>query len=1188
MNFNVLQLNIQSINNKVDLLEKLLLTYNIDCALIQETWTKPQQTIKLKSYNIIIKSRENSRGGGVAIIVKDTYPYFTKQTIEYEKIEHIEIKIKVFGIELNLISFYNPNQNNTIKTIQNFTDILENNKNEKLSIIGGDINAFSGLWNEEGIEDNLGSNIADIITASPFLVINNGKNTRINSYNNTESAIDLTIVSQELISKCKWDVIEDTIGSDHKPILIKLDIVPTKVKQKQIINKHQILNEINNLRNMNFNQITELTNKMDLIIKSNTKIINIDPRKQPKKWWNETIERLWKIKREKLKIYNRIKDLHTSIELKKATNKLKLEIKKAKIASWNDFLKDISSSNQTQLWKLIKSIKLSNSKNPILTDDLIATNFLQYNFPQSMENFSPPSINSKEIRTFTEFTYQEFEEIIKKSKNTAPGIDKISFELIKNMSNEMKEGFLKLLNLEWGKGIYPDSWKTIKIIGIPKPNTDTSNFKNLRPISLLPVPAKILDKMILNKMKNHADEYQLIPENSFGFKKGKSINDLFVNMLESIERNKHSKLKNLIIKLDIKKAFDTVNKNILIEILSEMKYPIAYTDWIYGHLTNRVVKINNNQHTTNAGLPQGSPFSPFLFVLYTTKIHNLINSNSKIFQYADDVIILVNGKSNESLKANTNLILERLTATLNDLKLELSAEKCQYMRINPNFDPNFIISLRNNQIQEVNQSKILGITMTNRVSLAPHYKNIKQNAYKAQNMLKIISNRMGGAHPKNSLNTYKATTKAQINFAMVITDENKKNLNKMVQTVKNNSLRISTGVPKTCPINALLAETGELPTDLDNIITTMNYMAKQIHTCTPLGNRILNQNSLKKFNNLMENNNFMFCIAPIQNKPNILPNNMEIHSDLGALKKNVNNIQQIKTAFNEMINNYSNWKKIYTDASKSEIGQGIGIYIENEQNQKESEISIKVAGNLSIKSLEAIAIKEAIIMATTKKWQNCLIITDSKSTCTALQQNTINPSHFFENCIINLAINQNQKFHIQWVPGHSAIWGNEIADNLAKIAVNNPNIEEINQIIPFKEVKRLIKETVFQKWTIRYNNSSKGIFNKLINNNKPPKTPWIQNTPFNSKESRIILRMRVGHTYDGKYKALLKLETSSECQTCNQIENFEHLISYCKKYDNIRQKYKALKKPIAEILKSMKIQEIKEIIQFYNEAKLEF
>lgn len=1186
MSFNIVQINIQSINNKIAILEKFLLTYNIQVALIQETWTKPDQIIKINSYNAISKSRVNSNGGGLAILVKDDIPFYPYQSQSFNIIEHLESKIKLLDLEINLVNFYNPNQLNIRQSEEEFYQILENNRLNRYSIIGGDINAASGMWNLDGKEDRLGKLIADVITTSTYSVINSGENTRMNLYNHTQSAIDITLASQEIIPFINWKVIDDTLGSDHMPIIINLKINHRTILTKQVIDKKEIVRQINKINGILTTDINQYSDKVNTIIKENTKTITINPKKIPKIWWNEKIEKLWFIKKEKLLIYNKNRTLYTAIELKKSINILKLEIKRAKTESWKKFSDNIGQMKPGELWRLLKSLGKNTSRNPILNNSHDAEQFLHLNFPQSYESFIlPQNITTKP----EEFTMEEFLFVIVKAKKTAPGFDKISFDLIKNMECVQIETFLKLLNKEWCEGNYPDNWKVAKVIGIPKPNTDHSKIENLRPISLLSVPAKITDKMVLKRMQNFAEENNIIPDFSFGFKQGKSINDLFVHLLERIEQKRMLKNKIILIKLDISKAFDNVDKSTLINFLHKYKFPHCYINWIYSFLTNRTVKLNSKySHNTNRGVPQGSPLSPFLFIIYTAILHQINDEETKTFQFADDLIIMISSKSNETLKQNANVTLQQIKNILSYLKLNISPEKCHYLRIFPNFDPNFIISYENNILKEVNQSKILGITITNRLSLTSHYKILKQNAYKKLNILKTIIYKHNGAHPKNSLNIYKATTKSQTNFALVITDETKSNINDMIQTIRNNSLRVCTSMPKTTPIIALLAETGEFPSIIDNLVCTMRYMSKQIHKETPLSTRILNKESLKKFNRIMDDHEFLSWIAPIQNQNSKIPNNLTISPDLGNLRKQQNNEIEFRIAYNEMMNQHKNSVKIFTDASKSPYGQGIGIYVENQYNNMILESSIKIVQDLTIKTLETIAIKEAIIIASKQNWINILIITDSKSTCISLCQTEINPSKFYEHSIIQLTNNTHQQFFIQWVPGHSGIFGNNRADYLAKQAVTNNTCEVIHQIIPIQDALTIIKKIAYDKWKSIYESSNKGAFNKSINNNFPPSSPWIKRSIFSSKNSRLLLRMRGGHTFDKKYKALIRVEQTDKCDVCNVTEDFTHSLQCCSKFKTIRDKYTTLRKPISDILKRMDKKELKDVLNFYEEAQLNF
>lgn len=101
--------------------------------------------------------------------------------------------------------------------------------------------------------------------------------------------------------------------------------------------------------------------------------------------------------------------------------------------------------------------------------------------------------------------------------------------------------------------------------------------------------------------------------------------------------------------------------------------------------------------------------------------------------------------------------------------------KTEYMRINPNFDPLFIISIKNTAIIESNVCKILGIMISNHLSLNKHYKTLRKNAFWTLNILKSIADQSNGTNPKICIDIYKALIKSKLNFVYCIINNKKLN-----------------------------------------------------------------------------------------------------------------------------------------------------------------------------------------------------------------------------------------------------------------------------------------------------------------------------------------------------------------------------------------------------------------------------
>ncbi|MBJ5664545.1 reverse transcriptase family protein, partial [Salmonella enterica subsp. enterica serovar Infantis] len=115
-----------------------------------------------------------------------------------------------------------------------------------------------------------------------------------------------------------------------------------------------------------------------------------------------------------------------------------------------------------------------------------------------------------------------------------------------------------IINGCWKLSYFPRAWKKAVIINILKPGKDVHNPENYRPISLLPIPGKILEKTILKRFQDFAEEHALIPNYQFGFRARHSCNLQLMRKVETILTawNKNSQVA--VCYFDIARAFDSV------------------------------------------------------------------------------------------------------------------------------------------------------------------------------------------------------------------------------------------------------------------------------------------------------------------------------------------------------------------------------------------------------------------------------------------------------------------------------------------------------------------------------------------------------------------------------------------------------------------------------------------------------
>uniref|UniRef100_A0A1B0GK10 ribonuclease H n=1 Tax=Lutzomyia longipalpis TaxID=7200 RepID=A0A1B0GK10_LUTLO len=276
--------------------------------------------------------------------------------------------------------------------------------------------------------------------------------------------------------------------------------------------------------------------------------------------------------------------------------------------------------------------------------------------------------------------------------------------------------------------------------------------------------------------------------------------------------------------------------------------------------------------------------------------------------------------------------------------------------------------------------------------------------------------------------------------------------------------------------------------------------------------------------------------------------------------------------------------KIFTDGSIKDEKRGFGIFFE----QTKETISRKIKEEISICTVEMIAILYAIIMAIRMKKEKIVILTDSKSAILSLKN--LKSEKYYESIIHQIA-KKNPKIDItlQWIPSHIGIVGNDSADKAAKEGGESKEIYQVE--IPKKENYRISENTILKKWQEEFElaTQTKGVFYSKVINKKIPKEPWFKKKKIEVNKIKIFNRIRAGHGYTKKFLKMMKVITDENCDKCGKQEDIEHILIECDKYKNIKSKYKILnnKYNLVEIAQKIDLKSVNEINGYLSEIKSE-
>lgn len=261
----------------------------------------------------------------------------------------------------------------------------------------------------------------------------------------------------------------------------------------------------------------------------------------------------------------------------------------------------------------------------------------------------PDTSEAEEAIPFPPITLQESTTACIGVDSTTPGLDDVSVSTLKLAWPQIGSRVTRLFQGCLEHGHHPACFKQANILVIPKPGKrDKSNPRSYRPISLLSVLGKGLERVVAKRMAWLAVTQRIVGQNQFGALPLRAASDLTTAVTHDIELAWSQGEAASMVTLDVKGAFDAVMPGRLRRRLLEQGWPRRLADWAFSFATGRTAVLSLDDQLSAPyrllrGIPQGSPVSPILFMLYIAPLHRL-PLRSKIFGYADDVALLATGR----------------------------------------------------------------------------------------------------------------------------------------------------------------------------------------------------------------------------------------------------------------------------------------------------------------------------------------------------------------------------------------------------------------------------------------------------------------------------------------------------------------------------------------------------------------
>ena len=743
-------------------------------------------------------------------------------------------------------------------------------------ILTGDFNLHHPLWDREGRTDVGSELLLDWAERWQLRLVTPWGETTRRMHGDRDSTLDHAWASEGVSVRYEGD--PGHTGSDHTAQVIQVgDGAPRAQPQAapegwswKSMDRNRVKEEAKGLRLK-----TDLTNPQELdeavedLIRQLQEIADetVPRRKLGNRratpWWDGEVSEMVRRTRRARRKYIAVRSDRNWEHLQEADREQQQVMRAARRKCWRRVIAEASKDNK-KIWTLerwarlrshgpqelvkLPSLGRTEGEEPTATTHEEKTGLLAERF------FPNPEADLSDIldRTWADETFRnpfgiqrtvdasEITEILRRTGAwKAPGTsDWLPTGFLKACGRPLAEILAKITNASFALEYYPRRFRAAGVVVLAKPGKTIAQKQTpggWRPIALLSAVGKVIEAVIGRRIADAAEEHGLLPEGQMGNRRERST-ELAIRMVtDSVYTAWLKKAITSLLQLDIKGAFDTVNHIRLLDTMRRKRFPPWLVRWLRSYLEDRTAQLRfdggvSEEIRLPAGVPQGSPLSPVLFLLYIATLYEALADchGIVVVGFADDTNLMAFSRDVQANCRRLEAAWKVCEHWAKSRGMEFAPQKSELMHFTRAHRPlPNKVRLGGTEVTPVESARFLGVWLDRKLRWRRHLAKVKTKLETQIFALTKLAASTWGCSLARAREIYTKVIRSAIAYGASAfhkpADPQKKKprgIAKELLTAQSNCLRVVAGAYRATPVRSLETETWVPPLDL--------YLSKRV------------------------------------------------------------------------------------------------------------------------------------------------------------------------------------------------------------------------------------------------------------------------------------------------------------------------------------------------------------------------